>query len=159
MRLSLLSWLPLTVVLWGGSAFAQTSQACLHRGLESLEEAQRRDEAFLAMRLIDQALMQRSPFNRAPYPTWEELARSQAIAPLRGMGDRMGKIARKMRWGTDEPLPGWQIHYVAGPDAYAFSLTDVRDPCGFTYYANDTGTIVEGHQLRDSRRGRIVPIT
>jgi hypothetical protein len=159
MRLSLLSWLLPAVVLGSGSAFAQTSQACLHRGLEAAEEVQRRDEALLAMRLIDQALLQRSPFSRAPYPTWEELAGSPAIPPLRGMGDQMGEVARKMRWGTDEPLPGWQIHYVAGRDGYAFSLTDVRDPCGFTYYANDTGAIAEGHQLRDSRRGRIVPIT
>jgi hypothetical protein len=101
----------------------------------------------------------RLPNQQPDYQTWEELASSPSIATLRGMGGPMGDIARRMQWGTEEPLPGWQIHHVTRGSAYAFSLTDTRDPCGFTYYSNDSGTIIEGHPIRGSGRGGIVPIT
>jgi hypothetical protein len=71
----------------------------------------------------------------------------------------MGDVARRMQWGSEEPLPGWEIHHVTRDSAYAFSLTDTRDSCGFTYYSNDTGTVIEGHPVRGAGRGGIVPIT
>jgi hypothetical protein len=121
-------------------------------------DPQRREEALIAVRLIDRALMRVGGTRMAPYPSWEELANSPAIAVMRGSGGPLGEVARKMIWGADEPLPGWRIHYVTSGDAYALSLTDTLEGCGFTYHSNDTGVITEG--LPITRRGPgIVPIT
>jgi hypothetical protein len=85
------------------------------------------------------------------------MIRSPLLAQLRGMGGPLGELARRIRWGEAEPLPGWEIHYVSGATGFAFSLTDTRDPCRFTYSSNDTGVIVEG-QPAESRRGGFTPL-
>jgi hypothetical protein len=160
MGLSHVSWIVLGVVLSATPALAQAQQ-CLHMGLENPAEVRRREDALTAARLINMAMERgaRLPTQQPTYQTWEELVSSRAVASLRGMGGPLGDIARQMQWGSDEPLPGWEIHHVTRERAYAFSLTDTRDPCGFTYYSNDTGTIVEGHPIRSGGRGGIVPIT
>jgi hypothetical protein len=121
-------------------------------------DTERREEALVAVRLIDRALMRVGSARLTPYPTWEELANSAGLATLRGMGGEMGTVARKMRWGTARPLPGWVIHYVASRDAYAFSLTDTLDTCGFTYSSSDTGVVLEGQPVGGRRFG-VVPVT
>jgi hypothetical protein len=136
-------------------AFAQARQGCLHGAMESRPEEQRRTEALTATHIINTVLA-RLP-RTMPFPTWEELANSPRIAPLRGTGGAMGDIARKMLWGTIEPLPGWLIHYLAGRDAYAFSLRDSRDPCGFGYASDESGVIVETYPV-SSRVVGIVPL-
>ena len=160
MRLSRVSWIVLGLALCAGPALAQARQ-CLHMGLESPAELRRREDALAAARLINMAMDRgaRLPTQQPVYQTWEELASSTAVATLRGMGGSLGDVARRMQWGSDEPLPGWEIHHVTREGAYAFSLTDTRDPCGFTYYSNDTGMIIEGHPIRTGGRGGIVPIT
>ena len=160
MRLSRLSWMVLGVALCAQPALAQ-ARACLHMGIESPAEVRRREEALAAVRMINTAMGRggRVPNQPVEYPTWEELAASSPVATLRGMGGPLGELARKIEWGGDEPLPGWEIHHVSGPNAYAFSLTDLRDPCRFAYVADETGTIVEGHPINGGRRGGIVPIT
>jgi hypothetical protein len=120
-------------------------------------DAERRDEMLLAVRLINRALMRVGPDRMRPYPTWQELANSPVVPTLRGMGGPMGDVARKMRWGAAQPLPGWDIHFVAAGDAYAFSLTDRRDACGPTFSSNDTGAIVEGQEVGGQRFG-VVPL-
>jgi hypothetical protein len=153
-----LSFVVVAALAWATPVMAQ-ARPCLHSGLESPDEARRRDEALAAVRMINSLLVRQSgSAPSTPYLTWEELANSARLAPLRGMGGPIGELARKIQWGTDMPLPGWVIHYVAGPDSYAFSLSDTNDPCGFTYSTNDTGVITEGQPIR--RRGPgIVPIT
>ena len=68
-----------------------------------------------------------------------------------------GDLARKIQWGAEQPLPGWEIHYIAAQDGYAFSLTDVRDPCSLTFASNDTGMLIQG---RPADRGpvRVIPL-
>jgi hypothetical protein len=159
MRLSHVTWMVLGVTLYAGPALAQARQ-CLHAGLENPAEVRRREDALTAARLITMALERgaRLPNQQPVYQTWEELTSSPTVASLRGMGGPLGDVARRMQWGTEEPLPGWQIHHVTGEGAYAFSLTDTRDPCGFTYYSNEAGTILEGYPVRGGR-ARIMPIT
>jgi hypothetical protein len=74
------------------------------------------------------------------------------------MAGTWGDLVRKIDWDTDQPLPGWRIHYVAAQDGYAFSLSDLRDPCQFTFASNDTATVIQG-RLAD-RRGqvRVIPL-
>ena len=160
MRLSRVSWMVLSLALYAGPALAQARQ-CLHTGLQNPAEVRRREDALTAARLINMAMERgtRLPNQQPEYQRWEALTSSPAVASLRGMGGPLGDVARRMQWGSEEPLPGWEIHHVTREGAYAFSLTDVRDPCGFTYYSNDTGTIVEGHPIRSGGRGGIVPIT
>jgi hypothetical protein len=159
MRLRRLSWIA-GLVLLAAPANAQV-QACLHRGLESPVEVRRRDEALDAARMINAVLGRsvRLPSQPTRYQSWEELAASPAVGTLRGMGGPMGELARKIQWGSGEPLPGWRIHHVTGEESYAFSLTDVRDPCGFTYTSDESGVVIEGYPVETGRPGGIVPVT
>jgi hypothetical protein len=149
----------MVALAWATPALAQ-ARPCLHSAMESPDEARRREEALQAVRLINSMLTQQRQLGQRPatYPTWEELAQSDRLAFQRGMGGATGELTRKMRWGSSEPLPGWRIHYVAAADSYAFSLTDVTDPCGYTYSTNTTGVITEG-QAVTRRGGGIVPVT
>ena len=157
MALSRFTLLSIALGLWITPAFAQTRPPrCLHGEMETQVQAQRRGEALDAADLINRVLDRQPP--DMPYPTWEELAKSPFIASLRGMASKRAELARKMGWGTEQPLPGWQIHYAAAQNSYAFSLTDMRDPCQFTFSSNDTGVVIEG--LPADRRGqvRVVPL-
>ena len=132
------------------------SQGCLHEGGETQFDRARRTEALNAARLINTAQVRAR--GGGAYLSWEALATSPVVTALRGRDiiGAAGEVARKMIWGSDEPLPAWRIHYVAQRDAYAFSLTDQRDPCNFTYASNDTGVIVEGYPLGATTR--VVPL-
>jgi hypothetical protein len=161
MRFARIAFLLCAAVAWTAPARAQAlgqARPCLHSGFELPAERTRREEALAAMRLINTLNANRGPDQGRPYLAWDELGRSDALASLRGSGGPIGELARKIQWGSDEPLPGWRVHYVAAEDGYAFSLTDVRDTCGFTYSSNDTGAIVEGEVITN-RGARLVPIT
>jgi len=137
--------------------FAQTrAPRCLHGDGETDVQKQRRlealDTADLIVRILD-----RRPRDSA-YPEWEALGKSQMVNSYRGMAGKRGDLARKIRWGADEPLPGWGIHYVAAQDRYAFSLTDLRDPCELTFSANDSGMLVEGGLPDRTGQAAVIPI-
>jgi hypothetical protein len=144
--------------LWVSSAAAQTLQAprCLHGQNETQAQAQRRNEALDAADLINRAIDRRP--RESAYPSWEELAKSSMVSSLRSFAGIRGDLARKMTWGEDEPLPGWRIHYVAAQDGYAFSLTDIRDPCQLTFTSNDTAVIIEGRPADYRGRVRVIPL-
>jgi hypothetical protein len=147
MRLFSLYGLVAALLLMASPAAAQ----CLHAGGESAAEARRREDALALTRMITNALA-------PPYVGWEQLGDSPRIMSLRGMGGPLGDLARRVRWGDPEPLPGWQIHYVANRGAYAVALTDTRDACRFTYYTDDSGVVAEGQPLNPRRPG-MVPIS
>ncbi|MEQ1760787.1 MAG: hypothetical protein ABL986_20965 [Vicinamibacterales bacterium] len=134
---------------------------CLHESGETWAERQRRDEALAAVHLTDRLVdLTRSESRRltgrlGPYPAWSDL--SAAGARLGRMdGGAMGRLARKVQWGNREPLPGWQVHYVAGDEGYAVSLTDTRDACGWTYFGDERGIVAEGYPM-DAPVG-VVPV-
>jgi hypothetical protein len=153
-------WLLLGLVVFASPAAAQSTDACLHSRLESPAEARRRQDALRATRMINTLTVSpaRGPGAAGAYPSWEELARSPQLASLRSMGGPAGDLARKIQWGTQYPLPGWAIHYVASAAGYAFSLTDVLDPCRFTYHSDDSGMIIAGESI-DSNNPRVVPLS
>jgi hypothetical protein len=158
MGLSRISFLLAALALWIAPPSAQTIQAprCLHGESETQAQAERREEALDATDMINRAL-ERQPRGTA-FPTWEALAKSPAIASLRSMLGRQGELARRMDWGSDLPLPGWRIHYVAARDSYAFSLTDIRDPCRLTLVSNDTGVVLEARPANRRGRPRVIPL-
>jgi hypothetical protein len=117
---------------------------------------QRRAEAFRAVRMFNTAagagrgpLLPKLPrVAEPPYPGWSDLAASGSVAMWRADGGPTGDLARKIRWGETEPLPGWEIHWVANADGYAFTLTDVRDRCGFSFSSDERGVILQGVTLQ-----------
>lgn len=124
---------------------------CLHGPDETPAEAARRDEALQAMRVIYYVL-ERAVSARprgAPFPSWGSLASSPFVDRLKNTPGTAGEMARTIDWGADEPLPGWGIAYVANVEV-RFSLTDLRDPCAFTYSSTDPQVI--------PRRMRILPL-
>jgi hypothetical protein len=137
--------------------FAQTrAPRCLHGERETDVQKQRRLEALDMADLIVRILDRRP--RDAAYPSWEALGKSPMVNSYRGIAGKRGDLVRKIRWGADEPLPGWGIHYIATQDAYAFSLTDLRDPCALTFSANDTGMLVEGSPADRSGQGGVIPL-
>ena len=123
---------------WSGAvcrAGAGASAACLHMGLENPAEVRRREDALAAARLINMAMERsaRCPISNRLSIVGRAGRSRQRLRRCGGWAVRMGDLARRMQWGSEEPLPGWEIHHVTREGAYAFSLTDTRDPCGFTY--------------------------
>lgn len=155
MRLLRISPVLAVAVLWSAPSSAQLARPCLHGSNETPTQAERREEATDAADLINRVLG-RKPLGSS-YPSWEQLENWAGLSSYRGMRGPLGDLARKMTWGANQPLPGWQIHYVAENDAYAFSLTDVRDPCRLTLASNDRGIVIEG-QPTMPRTPRVVPL-
>ena len=121
---------------------------CLHDANETEAERQRREEALAAMRMIDYVLTR--PTTRPPVPRWENLAKSPAVASLRGMTGPVGDLARRIAWGEPEPLPGWGISFIpfmGVPPDVRFALTDLRDPCAFTYSSQDPNVLPRGYRI------------
>ena len=158
MRVVRISLVLIATGLWTAPSSAQIGAAprCLHSSGESRIQQQRREEAIDAADMINRALMRMR--RDTGYPTWEALAKSPWIASLLAMSGPVGDLARKMQWGTDQPLPGWSLHYVAAQDAYAFSLTDMRDPCQLTLATNNTGVVIEGRPADSRGQLRVVPL-
>ena len=117
----------------------QPGRKCLHGPEESERDYQRRVDAFRAMRLIDDLLVDAvfPGVPRGPVPTWQGLSRSSKLPYLRGMGGPLGDLARKIDWASSEPLPGWAIEYNVTDKGVLFSLTDTLDPCRFKYSSDD----------------------
>jgi len=134
---------------------------CLHGENETRVQQQRRHDAIDSADLINRVL-ERSHRGGVAYPGWDDLAKSRALEVYRQMPRTvpggLGDLARKIEWGTEQPLPGWQIHYVAAQEAYAFSLTDLRDPCQLTIASNDTRLITEGPRADFRGQARVIPL-
>src|SRR3989442_9277429 len=107
----------LVLALSTSSATFAQKPACLHQeGSEAQAERARREEALQATRLINTVTAQNQRFGSKRYLAWPEIADSGALATLRSDGGPMGQLVRKIRWGTPEPLPGWNMHFVTSGD-------------------------------------------
>jgi hypothetical protein len=140
-------------VLFGPSV--SRAQECAHGPLATPEARARRDDALAAARLIDAAQATRPLM--AGYAPWQRLGSSEYVASLRGEGGSTGELARRMNWGAEEVLPGWRIHMIATPRAYAFSLRDLRDPCGFAFWSDESGKVMGGYPV-DPDRSSVRPL-
>jgi hypothetical protein len=142
------------VVSMSVAASAQTPQAGCLNDVETQAERVRRQEALQATRLINTVAAQARVLGR--YLSWSALAGSSVVATMRTDGGTMGQLARKIAWGTPEPLPGWNMHFVADADAYAFRMRDVRDSCAFAYLSDESGLIWQGPAM--GARAGLLPI-
>ena len=117
----------------------------------------RRTEAISLARLVNAVIANERRPRADRYPAWEELGNLPGVIARRGMSGPMGDLTRRVQWGSDEPLPGWRMHYVSGAHGYAFSLTDIMGGCGYTIMSDDRGVVVEGSPL--VQREGYVPLT
>jgi len=123
---------------------APTVEKCLHGASESADDRARRQEALAAMRMIDW-VASTQPTLYPPGVTWAQLADFAAVKKLQGMDGPVGDLARRLGWGAPEPLPGWAMEWRIAPalprlppmPLLAFALTDLRDPCKFSYSSAD----------------------
>jgi hypothetical protein len=146
------------LVLFASIPAAAAAQTCT-----TLSSSPRRTEALRAVRLFTTAaaegrsgpLVPRSA-RKAPFRTWDLLGSSVTVGMWKTDGGPTGDLARKIRWGSDEPLPGWRIHWVSESDRYAFTLTDTRDPCGFSYSSDESAVVVQG--LAIDANPRVYPV-
>jgi hypothetical protein len=119
---------------------------CLHGVKETPQEQQRRMEALAAMRLI-YGLLSRVPASPLGYPDWQTLARSKVVADLKNIQGETGELARKIQWGSNEPLPGWTFSYKVGVASVAFAIRDLRDLCEFTYSSTDPDVVAGSSRI------------
>src|SRR5258706_5410168 len=128
---------------------AAAAQTCLHDRSESQAEKQRRTDALIAMRLINEAENGRS--RPRMYVPLAELGMS--LAPARSDNGPLGRVARALQLGSREILPGWLAEFVVTDAAYALHLRDSRDACGLTYVSNHTGSVLVAYPVDRDARG------
>ena len=97
-----------------------TAQQCT----SLLVQSPRRTEALRAVRLFTSAAAENRgsglvPAPRGarevPYRSWDLLGTSVIVGMWKTDGGPTGELARKIKWESDEPLPGWRIHWVTEP--------------------------------------------
>ena len=119
--------------------FGPERRNCLHGEAETSEQRERREEALAAMRLFDRVVRTFSGA-RSQSPSWQEVSNASLVRRLIAQGD---DLASRIRWGSNEPLPGWGLAWVVSTtgNRSRFELTDLRDACAFTYSSEDPDVI------------------
>ena len=121
-------------------------EKCLHASDESAAEKARREDARAAMRMIDFARLNAIRLYQGDFG-WEKLGWSGPVRELMTREGPVGDLARRIKWGAAEPLPGWTISWFKGavtlptPSNPSFEdwfvMLDNRDPCRFSYRSTD----------------------
>lgn len=115
-------------------AAPQADGACLHFGKEAPEQRDRSLAALAAARAINTAQSNYSAKNKT-FAAREQLA---------GYVD----AARYDLAPTAEIAPGFKLTLDTTQKGYWFSVTDVTDPCRFTYISNQNGLIFAAQPIR-----------
>lgn len=116
------------------AAAPQADAACLHFTRESPAQRDRNVAALGAARAINTAQANYSAKNKA-YASREEMA---------GYID----TARYNLAPAAEIAPGFTLTFDTTQKGYWFSVTDVTDPCKFSYISNQTGLIFAAQSIR-----------
>ena len=115
-------------------AVPQADAACLHFGKEAPDQRDRSVAALGAARAINTAQSAFSAKNKS-YAKGEELATYLDAA--------------RYNLGPDaEIAPGFQLALDTTPKGYWFSITDMTDPCKFSYISNQSGVIFAAQPIR-----------
>jgi hypothetical protein len=116
------------------AAAPQADAACLHFGKEAPAQRDRSVAALGATRAINTAQANYSAKNRS-YAKREELA-----GYLDGARYNLGPEA--------EIAPGFKLTIDTTQKGYWFSVTDMTDPCRFSYISNQSGLIFAAQPIR-----------
>ena len=110
------------------------ADACLHFGKETPEQRDRSVAALGATRAINTAQSAYSAKNKS-YAKREGL-----VGYLDGTRYNLGPEA--------EIAPGFKLMLDTTEKGYWFSITDMTDPCRFTYISNQSGVIFAAQPMR-----------
>ena len=123
-------------------AFAQ--KPCLHDANETPEEAQRRQQALGAARMVNTMQANQPGAATKTYFTHDQL---EAAPYLKTVATRGTLQPMNFKPGA-EILPGWKLTLDTTRDGYWFLIKDTTDPCGFTWISNQDGLIYKAEHLR-----------
>jgi hypothetical protein len=112
----------------------QAEAACLHFGKESPAQRDRSVAALGATRAINTAQSAYSVKNQS------YAAREQLAGYLDGARYHLAPAA--------EIVPGFTLTFDSTEKGYWFSVTDVTDPCKFSYISNQSGLIFAAQPIR-----------
>jgi hypothetical protein len=111
------------VGLFPDRAVVAQQPTCLHGPNESPAEQMRRRQALRLARQINSAQV-------------VARQRTNAYQPLSGLAN------------VDAAPDGFAARVVVEPNGYVFSIKDSTDPCGFSFFSDQEGTIYTGEALR-----------
>ncbi|MBY0497262.1 MAG: hypothetical protein K2Y23_23905 [Cyanobacteria bacterium] len=122
-----------------GPALAQT---CLHPSTsETPEQIARRRAALAAARTINNIQYNRPGAREKVFLRHDELASAPFVTK--------SPTPTAIVLAPDQDIvPGWRLSLDTYPGGYWFSITDVTDPCKFTYISNHSGLIYTAEPLR-----------
>ena len=123
-------------------AFAQ--KPCLHDANETPEEAQRRQQALGAARMVNTMQANQPGAATKTYFTHDQLEGAPYLKPAATRGTPQ---PMNFKPGA-EILPGWKLTLDTTRDGYWFMIKDTTDPCGFTWISNQEGLIYKAESLR-----------
>lgn len=134
----------LAIALLCGSAVSALAQQCLHDASETPEQAQRRQQALGAARMVNTIQANQPGAATKVYFTHDQLETAPYLASARTKGTLQ---PMNFKPGA-EILPGWKLTLDTTRDGYWFMIKDTTDPCGFTWISNQNGLIYKAEHLR-----------
>ncbi len=118
------------------SCSAALGQECLHGDDEHSQEADRRQLALDAVRVINTAQSWHVA-QSGQYVAFAELASSPAMLRFEDAKNRMGDAFRQMSMPPNPNLiPGFSLQFLTDGRSYLLSLKDETDPCRFVCVSN-----------------------
>jgi hypothetical protein len=134
-----------TVIVMGlaaAPAFAQ--KPCLHDANETPEQAQRRQQALGAARMVNTMQANQPGAPTKVFFTHDQLETAPYLAAARTKG-----TVQPMNFKPGaEILPGWKLTLDTTREGYWFIIKDTTDPCGFSWISNQDGLIYKAEHLR-----------
>jgi hypothetical protein len=138
--------LALTILLFASCEGLARAQQCLHGQGESTEQSARRRDALAATRAINTIQASQPGAVNGVYLNQADLSDSPYAKTL---GASSNDALRRMSLVRDsEVLEGWRLELNVGDHAYWFTITDLRDPCGFRFVSSQSGLILKAEPIR-----------
>lgn len=128
----------LAASLLSAPSFAQT---CLHSSAnETQDQVARRRAALSAARTINNVQYNRPGAKEKVFLRHDELATAPFAVKLAG--------SPIVLTPDQDIVPGWRLNLETYAGGYWFTITDLTDPCKFTYISNHSGLIYTAEPLR-----------
>jgi hypothetical protein len=135
---------PVVLLVLGMATAATAQQPCLHDANESPEQAQRRQQALGAARMVNTIQANQPGASSKVFFTHDQLETAPYLASAKTRGTLQ---PMNFKPGA-EILPGWKLTLDTTRDGYWFMIKDTADPCGFTWISNQDGLIYKAEHLR-----------
>ena len=126
----------------GESRVSRGQQGCLHDANESEAERKRRQSALGATRFINTVEYRVKGKDGKFLPLSDFLVQTLA--------QEAGRVymADKALFAQGEVVPGFKARLTTDGNTYSFIITDMTDPCRFSYFSDTQAVIYEGQVIR-----------